>query len=457
MTEESAGPTQREESGAPESSGKASDTSDGDSSAGPEGAGTADVAVPESIRKRVAQYAAQVFHELEPTEVPPPLRFAQRWRRGALPGGFGERLVAALQAEDAFRGRIATKLIDTDPLATAVSESGPVDDYDEASVGAMLYLLRPEQWQERLRALLTTTFAKDPPDELVRAEREAADLRARLQRLQERRDRELATLREEAASTEARLSSANARLREQLSQEARGRREAEEEVREALRLLQDLQRELRRARSQVEQAKAASERSRSADKDARLRATSRAKMLLEVLQESVGGLADELGLPVSTPLPADLVPAVEPPEPSLPRRLHSSEELAQALTLPRCHLLVDGYNVSKGLWPNAPLQQQRDRLLAALGALQARTGAEVTVVFDGADVGAVPAVATKGVRVRFSEAGELADRVLVRLVGAEPAGRPVVVASSDNALASGARSAGARTVDRDVLCGLLPI
>jgi hypothetical protein len=440
--------------GTPDPDAAAGESADGH---GEEGA-AADLAVPESLRRRIAQYAAQVLQELEPNDVPPRLRFAQRWRRGALPGEFGERLVAALEAEDAFRSRIATRLIDTDPLATAVSDAGPVEGADEASVGALLFLLRPERWQERLSALLRTARSQDAPEDRDRArlQREADDLRSRLARLQQRRDRELAAAREETSATEARLGAAIARLREQLTEAVSGRDQATAQAQQAQRLLQDRERELRRVRGQLEQARAVAERTRSAEKDARLRATGRAKLLLEVLEASVAGLGEELGLTGAAPLPGDLVPAVEPAAPSLPKRLHSSEELAQMLTLPRCHLLVDGYNISKGLWPTAPLQQQRDRLVTALAALQARTAAEVTVVFDGADVGAVPAVAARGVRVRFSEPGELADRVLVRMVGAEPGGRPMVVASSDQALTSGARSAGARTVDREVLCALLP-
>jgi hypothetical protein len=147
-------------------------------------------------------------------------------------------------------------------------------------------------------------------------------------------------------------------------------------------------------------------------------------VLLEVLTEALEGLTEELALPESTPAPAELVKAQAPAVPELPQRLHGVEDLRRALGLPRCHLLVDGYNISKGLWPTAPLQQQRDRLVGALRALQARTGAEVTVVFDGADVAGVPQLAATSVRVRFSPAGEPADRVLVALVAAEPSGRP---------------------------------
>ena len=55
------------------------------------------------------------------------------------------------------------------------------------------------------------------------------------------------------------------------------------------------------------------------------------------------------------------------------------------LAVPLTHLLVDGYNVTKSGYGEVSLEAQRGRLLSGLGALAARTGAEVTVVFDGAE------------------------------------------------------------------------
>lgn len=56
----------------------------------------------------------------------------------------------------------------------------------------------------------------------------------------------------------------------------------------------------------------------------------------------------------------------------------------QLLRLPCAHL-VDGYNVTMSAWPELPPDRQRDRLVAGLTAVAARTGAEVTVVFDPAE------------------------------------------------------------------------
>jgi predicted RNA-binding protein with PIN domain len=107
---------------------------------------------------------------------------------------------------------------------------------------------------------------------------------------------------------------------------------------------------------------------------------------------------------------------------------------------------VDGYNVTKTGYGELPLDRQRSRLTTRLSALAAQTGAEVTVVFDGATLDSPRNSPPRGVRVLFSPAGTTADIVIRRLVRAEPAGRPVVVVSSDREVADGVRAAGARAV-----------
>ncbi|MCZ9337093.1 NYN domain-containing protein, partial [Streptomyces sp. TRM76130] len=62
--------------------------------------------------------------------------------------------------------------------------------------------------------------------------------------------------------------------------------------------------------------------------------------------------------------------------------------LDQLLALPQAHLVVDGYNVTKTGYPQMPLEKQRLRLLGQLSQLAAQTGAEVTCVFDGAELAA---------------------------------------------------------------------
>ena len=245
------------------------------------------------------------------------------------------------------------------------------------------------------------------------------------------------------------------RLREQLKAASAAAASSGAEADRLRDQVADLELGLRRLRGQVEGLAKHAESDRTALRGSKAAATARTKVLLEVLAEAVAGLREELVFPSGVPRPADLVEAREPAAAPVARRVTGAADLGEVLTLPRCHLIVDGYNITKGAWPGLTLQQQRDRLVSGLAGLRARTGAEITVVFDGAGVTGVPPVAAKGVRVRFSEPGEPADKVVVRLAGNEPAGRPVVVVSSDSWLSEGARNTGARTADREVLSALL--
>src|SRR5436305_1381268 len=88
-------------------------------------------------------------------------------------------------------------------------------------------------------------------------------------------------------------------------------------------------------------------------------------------------------------------------------------------------------------WPRSR-RGPGQRLLTRLGALAAQAGAEVTVVFDGAALdGPTPTGSPRGVRTLFSPPGTTADTVIRRLVRAEPAGRAVIVVSSDREVSDG--------------------
>jgi predicted RNA-binding protein with PIN domain len=125
--------------------------------------------------------------------------------------------------------------------------------------------------------------------------------------------------------------------------------------------------------------------------------------------------------------------------------------------VPGAVLVIDGYNVTKTAWPDAPLAEQRQRLVDALCELTARTGAEADVVFDGADdaVAAAPTRLPRGVHVRFSPASVEADDVVIALVDEYPLGRPVVVVSSDRRVREGAGRRGANVLTSDQFLGAL--
>jgi predicted RNA-binding protein with PIN domain len=208
--------------------------------------------------------------------------------------------------------------------------------------------------------------------------------------------------------------------------------------------------ETRRLRARLAEAQAAAGATRQTAKEARQVDDARLWLLLETIGQAASGLRRELALDPASVLPADVVAAEtagtgRPVGETAARALAADDpaRLDQLLALPKAHLVVDGYNVTKTGYAEIPLEQQRSRLVSGLGGLAAQTGVEVTVVFDGAErmVGLPPA--PRGVRVLFSRKGETADELIRRLVRAEPAGRPIVVISSDKEVADGVRRHGA--------------
>ena len=184
----------------------------------------------------------------------------------------------------------------------------------------------------------------------------------------------------------------------------------------------------------------------------------RLRVLLDALTDAARGLREEIGLPPGITRPADSVGAVTPERPghrTLPGRALADSDpalLDQLLTLPQVHLIIDGYNVTKTGYGDLPLSDQRSRLVSGVGVLHAQTKAEVTVVFDGAELDTPVAVqAPRGVRVRFSVPGQTADELIGRLVRAEPPGRAVVVISSDQEVCDAVRRADARPAPASLL------
>lgn len=108
-------------------------------------------------------------------------------------------------------------------------------------------------------------------------------------------------------------------------------------------------------------------------------------------------------------------------------------------------VLVDGYNVTMAGWPELAVAEQRAKLVRSLDGLAARTGADLEVIFDGAEVEPlhVAPPTPRDVRVRFSPPQVEADDVLLDLLAQTPTARPVVVVSSDNRVRNGARQQGA--------------
>jgi predicted RNA-binding protein with PIN domain len=207
-------------------------------------------------------------------------------------------------------------------------------------------------------------------------------------------------------------------------------------------------------RARAERAESDADIARQSAREARQADEVRLALLIDTLDGAVTGLRRELVLGGGGPRPADLVRGATAAQ-GVVGRVEDPAALDRLLALPSVHLVVDGYNVTKTGYAELSLADQRDRLVRQLASMAARTSAEVTLVFDGAGVVAVPVAAPKGVRVLFSDPGVLADDVIKALVTAEPEGRPVVVVTSDRAVADAVRRRGAHPVPSAVLLARL--
>lgn len=120
----------------------------------------------------------------------------------------------------------------------------------------------------------------------------------------------------------------------------------------------------------------------------------------------------------------------------------STEAHRHLVSVGEAQVLVDGYNLARTAWSGLEPQEERRRTVALLEEVGARSGAPVTVVFDGADATVAP-VASRSVRVRFSATGRTADQAIANLLATLPASEPVMVVSSDREVADDARRQGA--------------
>lgn len=416
-------------------------------------------ALPEPVRRRVVERAAAALTGIPPADLPGRLRRIARFeprrraRLGANPIG------SALGTDDAFREAVADRVRESDAeLCAAVDAGDPPAAADPVDVAALAYLLRPDGWQR----YLTLPESAAVSGATARSNEDLSRLRAELEEARAEHERELKrlTTRLDAARDEVRLlrgriheERARTREAEQLAEAARdGAARAERRRDEAA---SGHEAELRRVKGRLADLEARVETGRRAARTERGAETARIGVLVDALIEAAQGLRRELALPAGVERPADAVAArhgAEAGEPVPARRDTDPGLLDRLLAAPQSHLLVDGYNVTKLGWPELPLREQRARLLAGLAMLAAQIRSEITCVFDGADLGGrVPVPAARGVRVLFSPAGVTADELLDELVQAEPAGRRLVVVSSDREVADAARREGAESLDSAVL------
>lgn len=410
--------------------------------------------------------AADTLGDLRPNEVPAPLRAiarfvpAKRAQRGA------SAIATTLEDNQAFRARVLRKAEhDLPGLAESVSAGESPPAADPVDVAVVAYLMQADGWEEMAREAAQEAEQRLEEQELGREAANAAGLRDQVSALRA----ELRSIQQRNRQRTERLTAENTRLRttvHQLRENAAADTTAEvtalrAEVERLRNQHQTDAAELRRTRSRLAEVERDREATRREERAGRALHDARLSLLVDTLVTAASGLRRELALPVSSLRPADTVPAATetPTAPADLRRgriAADPEVVVEVLNVPGTHLVVDGYNITKTAWPDSPLDGARTRLVQALGALGSRTGAEITCVFDGAAVAAATsAPAARGVRVLFSPADQIADDVIRDIVGAEPEGRPVVVASSDQDLVNDLRGPGVQPVSASVLVSIL--
>jgi predicted RNA-binding protein with PIN domain len=421
--------------------------------------------LPEAVRQRVINLAASAITGLPIDELPTALRRVAKFapnRRARLGGPI---IATQLAGDPLLRQRLANRVVDeTGELGHAISEGAPPAAADPIEIAALAYLSRPQGWRDLVDAATdalkadTDTAAvelriREIEQRLARTEHDRAVARTEAEKLRD----ELARLRDEASGLREEARTLAKTLREVQARERKLTEMLATEKGRSTRAAADHDAEVRRLKSKLAEAESQVGAVRQTAKDARAVDDARLWLLLETIGRAAAGLRRELALEPTDRLPADFVADQHAEQPgrgqAAARALDTDDpaRLDQLLALPKAHLVVDGYNVTKRGFADISLEQQRSRLVKGLGGLAAQTHAEVTVVFDGAErvLGLPPA--PRGVRVLFSRKGETADELIRRLVRAEPAGRPVVVISSDREVADGVRRHGAYPLGADSL------
>ncbi|MEU8230983.1 NYN domain-containing protein [Actinoplanes sp. NPDC048967] len=422
--------------------------------------------LPEAVRQRITVLAAAALTGLPADETPVPLRRVAKFAPNRRARLGGPAIAAQLASDPLFRQRISGRIVtDAGDLGAAVAGGTAPAAADPVEVAALAYLARPEGWRGLIEAAGESVRAeadvaaiagqiRDAELRAARAEHDRAVAKVEADKLRD----ELARVREELGQLREEARSTSRALREtQAAQKRAADLLATEKGRQA-KVTADHEAEVRRLKTRLAEAEAAAASGKQSAKDARAADETRLWLLLETIGQAASGLRRELALGPTDKLPADFVAdtAADRPgalERSRPRAQDTDDpgRLDQLLALPRAHLIVDGYNVTKRGFAEMSLEQQRKRLITGLGGIAAQTGDEVTVVFDGAErVHGLPP-APRGVRVLFSHKGDTADELIRQLVRAEPAGRPLVVISSDREVADGVRRHGAYPMGADSL------
>ncbi|MEC7175577.1 MAG: NYN domain-containing protein, partial [Actinomycetota bacterium] len=267
----------------------------------------------------------------------------------------------------------------------------------------------------------------------------------------EQRAQSAETARDESLEHITSLRAENDALREELVHYELQQQELDETI-------AGLRQELRHANDRLQAAQdrlAKSSEAEDQSVDAQRNAEHVRDLALEDRRSALANLSDlggilhdlrSLGQRLEAALPNEQAAAERLPLPT-PGRLNGNPQgMTIHLLKSTATVIIDGYNVTKGTWPNHSLEQQRELLIAATERLAARFGTHLIIVFDGADIAGAHRENRSLIRVMYSPNGITADDVIRGEVRRLPISRPVVVITDDQAIQRDVRSDGANIV-----------
>ena len=428
-------------------------------------------ALPPALRAKMVALASQGLTKMPPAQVPAPLRKSATFAPAKRAKLVGSQIAQAVDTDQEFRGHLATQVRAlTSELVTSLEAGESPSDDQLADAAALAFIVRTEGWREVVESACRAEEQRRtaaPGDVGATIDKLHADLTSARGEVKAVRDKlrgQLDQLKTDNAQLRRTLGQTRVQLKEAQDLGAGARQDVDSLQREAEGAARAAEAEARRLRQRIDQLESEGTSIRRAAHDDRDAENVRLRLLLDTIMEGAAGLRRELALSPADILPADTVPSIEPAAAShtsgVGRALLQDDPalLRRLLELPRVHLIVDGYNVSKTAWPSAPLDQQRARLISGVAALVAGKAIETTIAFDGADLTHPPGVsAPRAIRVRFSPPGVIADDLIRQLVSAEPSGRSIIVVSTDRELAESITKIGARSVASAALVSAMGI
>ena len=318
---------------------------------------------------------------------------------------------------------------------------------DDADVIISWWINQPEGWEDLILAEVEKRSqsgeSADAAADIVREQRRriAAEQRAKA----------AASAQTESEQHAAALAAELDHLRSQLIDSTAERERLEETVGT---LRQDL-RHTNDKLTAAQQRLAKSSASEDASTDAQRRAEEVRNRALEDRSAALADLSDitgilndlrDIGQRLEAVVPQDQAVVTRSPIPT-PGRLNGNP-LGMTLHLLKSSatVLIDGYNVTKGRWPQVSLEEQRELLVAATDTLASRFGTDFIVVFDGADIAGAHRERRSIIRVMYSPSGVSADDVIRDEVRGIPVQRPVVVVTDDQEIQRDVRHMGANIV-----------